>query len=118
MMSERDFDERLADIDRQYNEHRDGAEAARDQAVSHLFVECGWTQERIAQKMGQSQPWVVCRLRFGRFLGFITDSNNSFSPAQLAEFRFRQHWAKVGKGHPKETEAGRFARVLEFELAA
>jgi len=40
--------------------------------LARLFVECHWTQEAIAARMGQSQQWVSCRLRFGRFLRFTT----------------------------------------------
>ena len=64
----------------------------------------GWTQGQVSQ-----------RLLLGRFLGFITTGNKSFSsPHLLTKRRFRDHWAKAGKGHAKETEADRFARVLKL----
>jgi hypothetical protein len=114
MMSKDTFRARLAEIDQTYNDNREGAEAARDQAMSHLFVECAWTQEMIAAEMGQSQQWVSCRLRLGRFLDFTTTGSKSFLPPQsLTERRFRTHWERVGKGNSKETETGRFGRVLE-----
>jgi hypothetical protein len=70
-------------------------------------------QVRIAQRMGRSEGWVSRRLLFGRFLHFLSDRQDSFSPPQtLTEWRFRDHWRKAGKGHAKETEADRFARVL------
>jgi len=46
-------------------------------AFANLFHRSGWTQEQLAKKEGKSQPWIVVRLRFGRFLKFITGSNNS-----------------------------------------
>jgi len=36
------------------------------------FYRSGWTQEEVAKKESKTQPWVVYRMRFGRFLNFIT----------------------------------------------
>jgi hypothetical protein len=38
--------------------------------MARLFVECGWTQEKIAARMGKQQAWVSKRLIVGRFLRF------------------------------------------------
>lgn len=79
-------------------------EAYQDQELARLFAECGWTQERIGQKMGKSQNWVSYRLRFGGFLRSITscDKNESL-PANLTEGRFRTSWERT-----KGTEEERF----------
>jgi hypothetical protein len=116
-MTDRQFDERLGQIEADYAGRRLGAEAFRDQEVARLFVECGWTQERIAKRMGWSQGRVAQRLIFGRFLNYY-GRNNSESPPHslgewhvLTEWRFRDAWRQSGKGHRKETEDERFARV-------
>ena len=44
---------------------------------------------------GKSQAWIVCRLRFGAFLQFITTGNNSEIPANLSERRFRGYWEQT-----------------------
>jgi hypothetical protein len=92
--------------------------AVYERVLARLFVECGWTQERIAGKMGQTQSWVCYRLRFGRFLRIITRCDNSSSlPNLLTEGRFRKAWTATHKDrHPKETEAERFGRVLKPNL--
>jgi hypothetical protein len=76
---------------------REGACAYRDQEVARLFEECGWTQERIAQRMGKRKAWVSNRLIFGRYLAFRTSGSN----ANLTERRFRDHW-KQTKGREKD----------------
>lgn len=97
-------------LETRYGAHREGAEAYRDQEVSRLFVECKWTQVRIAERMGRQQNWVSRRLLFGRFLRFITTCDNlEFRGKPLTEGRFREAWRVAGK-KPKETEAERFAR--------
>jgi hypothetical protein len=114
-MTEPEFDARIKQIDEGYASRREGAEAYRDQEVSKLFTECKWTQEAIAKEMGQTQPWVAYRLRFGRYLENITSGYNSkFRGDFLTERRFRAAWSAVGKGHPKGTEAERFGRVSEW----
>ncbi len=82
-MPDNEFDQRLQEVDRNYALHREGAEACRDQEISRLFVECGWTQVRIAQRMGRTQKWVSNRLRFGAFLKFRTAGSNSSSPPHV-----------------------------------
>jgi hypothetical protein len=112
-MTEQQFDTRIKEIEAGYRSHREGADAYRDQELARLFVECGWTQERISRHMGQSQSWVARRLLFGRFLSFMTAGHKTFSPAKpLTERRFRDHWRK-SKKHVKDSEEERFARVVE-----
>jgi hypothetical protein len=114
-MTEPEFDARIKQIDKGYAGKREGAEAYRDQELARLFIECKWTQEKIAQEMGRTQPWVTYRLRFGRYLEIITRSYNSSRPTDsLTEYHFRKGWSTVAKEHPKETEAERFGRVAEW----
>jgi len=82
------------------------ADAYRDQELARLFVECGWTQEKIARKVERSQVWVSCRLTFGRFLSFIA---SSYKRESLTEFRFRACWRKT-----KGKESDRFRQVLSI----
>jgi hypothetical protein len=90
--------------------HRD-AGAYRDQELARLFGDCGWTQERIAGRMGQSQRWVAYRLLFGRFIAFRTACSKSESPPKsLTEGHFRKKWSEAKKAaHRKDTEADVFA---------
>ncbi len=111
MMSEDHFDARLKQIESEYAGAREGADAARDQEVARLFVECGWTQVRIAERMGWSEGKVSRQLVFGRFIRFLPSGQESKSPAKpLTERRFRNACSRAGKLR-KETEAERFARV-------
>lgn len=114
-MTEQQFDARLQEIDKEYASKREGAEAYRDQEMSRLFVQCGWTQEAIAKHMCKAQSWVARRLHFGRYLRFMPSGHNHKPPPHpLTERRFRDNWARAGKGHPKETEDERFARVQKL----
>lgn len=97
MMTDQQFDKRIAEIDQEHARRREGADAWRDQEMARLFEECGWTQERIAERMGKSQKWVSNRLLFGRFLAFRTSGSND----ALTERRFREHW-KCTKGREEE----------------
>jgi hypothetical protein len=85
----------------------------RDQELARLFGDCGWTQERIAGRMGQSVMWVCYRLRFGRFIAFYTRCVKSESPPKsLTEGHFRKKWSEAKKAaHRKDTEADVFAKV-------
>lgn len=108
MMSEQQFDARLARINEQYEAHKEGAVATRDQEVARLFEQCGWTQERIAQRMGKRQQWVSYRLIFGRFLEFTTSGcEHPSCTTNLTERRFREHWKRT-----KGSEKDRFEQVL------
>lgn len=107
MMSEQQFDARLARINEQYEAHKEGAVATRDQEVARLFHECEWTQERIAGRMGKRQVWVSQRLCFGRFLDFIASGDKRESVLNLTERRFRGYWKRT-----KGKENARFEQVL------
>jgi hypothetical protein len=76
-----------------------------------LFVECGWTQARIAKRMGWSQQKVSLRLIFGRFLNYNGRCNRE-SPAELpTEWRFRDAWPRSGNENGPATSAGRMLIV-------
>ena len=76
--------------------------------MARLFVECEWTQERLARRMGKTQQWVAYRLRLGQFLEFTTTGCKTQKPPEnLTERRFRTCWSKT-KGKERE----RFAQVL------
>lgn len=68
-----------------------GFQLNRDQETARLFNESGWTQERIASKLGKVQRWVSYRLVFGRFLMFRTTcSKDEITTQSLTEGAFRQ----------------------------
>ncbi len=106
-MTEKQFDDRLKEIEQKYGAKREEADAGEDQEVSRLFEECGWTQEKIAGRMGKKQPWVSKRLCFGRFLKFIPTGNNFL--ATLTERTFGRHWSKT-----KGKESERFRQVADL----
>src|SRR5262245_23867657 len=109
MMTDKHFNDRLAEIDQRYARGRTEVEARRDQELCRLFEECGWTQERIGRRMGKSQNWVSYRLTFGRFLNFITSGDkNPPALAALTERAFRRLYARTRGGEPE-----RFAEVVE-----
>lgn len=85
-------------------------DAYRDQELARLFVQCGWTQQRIAEKEGKTQRWVDYRLRFGRFLDFRTSGSNAQKPPKnLTERRFRAYFERTDGSK----EQVRFAAVLK-----
>ena len=117
-MTEQQFDERVKEIELEFNTRREGADAYRDQELAWLFVRAkaeGQGQEWIARRMGWTQQRVSQRLLLGRFLiynhGCTTASPHDLFP-QLTERRFRGHWA-ASKLHKKDTEEERFARVAK-----
>jgi hypothetical protein len=71
VMTEAQYDAERAELRRLYGNSDTEAVAKRDQSMALLFHRSGWTQEQLATKERMSQPWVVYRLRFGRFLNFI-----------------------------------------------
>ena len=80
-----------------------------DQEIARLFGGSGWTQERIAKRVGKSRVWVTYRLQFGSFLHFVTTVTNHKLPANLTERRFRGYWEQTKA--PKEAQ--RFKQVVE-----
>lgn len=81
-------------------------ESTHDRDLARLFVESGWTQERIAEQIGKSQSWVDQHLRFGRFLNFTT--NVVKLRANLTEGLFRSLWDVTDQ---KLSEQDRFQSV-------
>lgn len=101
-MTEAMYDAERARLRQLYGDSDAEAAAKRDQALAALFCMSGWTQEKLAKKEGMSQPWIVCRLRFGRFLSFITTVIKSESvPADLTERHFRDLWERT-EGNERE----------------
>jgi hypothetical protein len=115
MMSEHDFDLRLRHIEDQFAAREESALAFRDQELARLFVECGWTQERIAARVGKKQAWVSNRLRFGRFIQLYYNCNKSEKAlGNVTEGRFRACWAKT-KGNERERFA-QAGKLLEGDV--
>ena len=107
------YDKQRKDIEAGFELRKECADAWRDRRVSVLFADCGWTQERIAEKEDKSQAWVKCRLRFSRFLRFISTecTNGVLIPRNLTEGRFRAAWEQTPTG---QNEAARFKYVVEI----
>ena len=120
-MNEQQFDGRLRHIEEQARAGLARVVAYRDQEIARLFIESGWTQDRIAKRMGRSQSWVGYRLVFGRFLQFTTTGGIFKKPPKnLTERRFRSYFEQTDK---TAKEQHRFAAVLKlmeeaFELHA
>ncbi|HKB35073.1 MAG TPA: hypothetical protein VKD72_01380, partial [Gemmataceae bacterium] len=116
MMTERDFDAQVQEIQARYVGAREGADAGRDQDLAWLFVEAkesGRTLEWIGERMNWSKGQVSRRLLFGRFLKVSGPETLRKLPKSLTEWRFRGNWRKARK-RAKETEDERFARVLDL----
>jgi hypothetical protein len=105
MMTDQQFDEQLAKINAAFG----AAEACRDQELARLFHDCGWTQERIAQKVGKKQQWVSYRLLFARFLDYNHGCKTQIPGETLTERRFRASWGKT-----KGKEPERFRQVVQL----
>jgi hypothetical protein len=112
-MSEFEYDQERARLRELYGDNSAEAAAKRDQAMADLFRRSGWTQEKLAAKESKSQNWVSYRLRFGRFLNFITAVIKSESlPADLTEWRFRAYWNSV-RGPEQERFRAIFKLIQE-----
>lgn len=57
------------------------AGARFEQELAKLFYRSGWTQEMLAAKEGKSAGWICQKLRFGRFLGFLTKVRKRETPS-------------------------------------
>jgi len=112
-MTEAEYDRerhRLRDL---YGDSSVEAAAKRDQAMAKLFLHSNWTQEEIAAKEGKSRPWVVCRVRFARFLDFVTTVTNSEKlPKNLTEGRFREFWSQTNREDGNDLD--RFQAVYDL----
>lgn len=109
LMGDDAFDAKLADINQEYAKRHDGADAYRDRELARLFGECGWSQERIAKRMGKTQGWVSQRIIFAAFLSFITTGNKI---DRLTERAFRGAYSRT-RGKDQED---RFAQTLTILL--
>jgi hypothetical protein len=90
--------------------------AKRDQRIATLFVDSGFTQQKIADHLGKSHQWVSQRLRFGRFCTYLSTTVAKL-PVNLAERRFREFWSehggKVTAGTPAETK--KFEAIVDSD---
>ena len=111
-MNEDQFEARLKHIEEQAGAMQARVNAYRDQEIARLFVQSGWTQERIAQRMGKSQQHISRLLLFGRFLVFTPSWCNPMKPPKnLTEGRFRGYFERTDK---TAKEPRRFAEVLRL----
>ena len=83
-----------------------------------LMVESGWTQDRIAEKVGKAQNTVSQLLCFGRFIIAVRDNHQSGSPGgsipqNLTEWAFREAWKKAPK---KSADGQRHTEAERFEI--
>lgn len=84
-----------------------------EQELARLFARSGWTQDELAKKEDKTQPWVAYRLRFGRFLTFITVV---IIPKSLTEGRFRGYWNRTEKEANERQRFLAVQKLMESEL--
>ena len=75
MMTDDKFDAQLTHIEEQREAKQEAVDGWYEQSLGKLFARSGWTQQRIAEKVGTTQGRVSHLLCFGRFLEFITTCN-------------------------------------------
>ena len=118
-LSERQYDARRKRIRDEYETSMNRAGAKRDRELSYLFVQSGWTQQRIAEKEGRSREWVCKRLRFGRFIDFLgtTVPNGEKLPVDLSERKFRGFWESTAsqKQCAKMSEEEKFQAIFDSD---
>lgn len=93
--------------------------ARRDQAFAGFFLECGWTQEKIAKHEKKDQRWVSYRLCFARFLYFVSDRTMVLPQVeQLTERAFREFWQQTDKSWTEEERFQGVMRLMRGKEAA
>lgn len=101
------------DIRATYGDSNAEAHAMRDQALAALFHRSGWTQEELAKAEHIGPTFALYRIRFGRFLSFLTTGEKSQSaPRNLTERRFRGYWSRTDMA--EKNERIRFRAVLDL----
>lgn len=115
-MTEQKFDVEWTHIHEQHAAMETLASAFLDQKAGDLFVRSSWTQQRIAEKIGKTQPWVGYRLRFGAFCHFITIVINRTLPRNLTEGKFRCYWEKSSSHKKQEPRFREVLLMMEDEL--
>jgi hypothetical protein len=118
-MNKREFDAHKAHIDEQAEAKQEGADASRDQQLARLFVQNGWSPEKLVEHLEKnwkkkvSPDWVVRLLLFGRFLSCFDEvavTIRDRAPlANLTEQSFRRLWDAQARGD----EFHRFSLVRE-----
>ena len=117
-MTDDQFAVRVKHIEEQAGEMQARVQAYRDQEIARLFVQSGWTQERIAEQMGKSQQWVSYRLVFGQFLQFTTDRGKwTKAPKNLTEWRFRGYFEQTDKDAKEPRRFAEVIRLMENDFA-
>ena len=118
MLTQEQFDARWTHINEQREAKQESVDGWFDQHAAALFEKSGWTQQRIADKVGMSRQRVTQLLLFGRFLGFATSGSKLQKPgfevditSNLTERRFREYWEATEK-QPKEEH--RFCEVAKM----
>jgi hypothetical protein len=114
-MSSADYERERTALRETYGNSSAAAGAKRDQALARLFYRSGWTQAELAKAERKSEGWVNQRLRFGRFLDFLTGVRNpEIAPVEITEGRFRRYWERTDKS--ETNERARFVVVLRLML--
>lgn len=113
VMTDAEYEQAKAEFLATYGASNAEAAALRDQALAKLFARSGWTQEKLAEKEGESPRHIGRRLTFGQFLNFWpTGQNAETPPKNLTERRFRSFWELTNKN--EHNDRIRFQRVLEM----
>lgn len=115
--SEAKYDAQRQHIQDEYVTTVHNAIAKRDQLLSQLFCECGWTQQEIADKEGRNRDWVSKRLRFGRFCDHLYSMEYRKLPVNLNERRFRELWSQHGGNVPagSPAENKKFQAIIDSD---
>ena len=115
VMSDSEFDQECEKLHRTYG---DDPVARSEQAWAKLYTRSGWTQQKLAEKVGVQRPRVAQLLLFGRFLNFVnfvtTGNKVKKMLDALTERSFRAYWTKADKA----AEQDRFSAVLQALIYA
>lgn len=88
-MTDDEFDAEFQKIMATYGNSRKEAGDRWEQELAKFLYRSGWTQEKLAEKIGHTQSYIAKMLRFGRYLNF---SPVGLNPGSLNERQFRRAW--------------------------
>lgn len=117
MISEQEFDAGWKHLMEQGHATIQRAKGSLEQAQARFLAASGWTQERIAEKIGFHRTRVHQLLLFGRFLDFVTPGNNpsGIPLSGLNEKVFRRAWSKTRRDSAdRNNEKHRFEEVVKI----